>query len=402
MCSQYTSRQDIWDLLYTDKPLELNGTTPASQAFTCRGPRGEVCRPGWVNVRHHLGLKPLEVAEFRCDRRDISRNTSCEQPIRPFYHSLHEALLACESLPGTCSGVQFDAINRFNLWQDRSSLTDGISLGDFELGYMRSSRRMLDVQSEASTPVVISMPRVLPLTAGTELSHGRALQVEAAPSPPGLDEPKGAAAAATIDGGRVEITYSRARTQRALLQGGGSNILEPEALARIQSVEQRLQELPDFDRFATTFISIAPCFQYNTTTMSGLKLDSMCDLTGSKFRDLISSDLAFSPNASCSALKTRIDFEYPSGGPGSFVTSVVRFLEKSNDDVIAVAFDGGKPSFKQTAVMTAVMDDVFLIIPSIAAVFVICATVLLRLRFAVAALMIVLLAIPVSRAVVCL
>ena len=42
----------------------------------------------------------------------------------------------------------------------------------------------------------------------------------------------------------------------------------------------------------------------------------------------------------------------------------------------------------------SIIDDVFLIIPSIAAVFLICAMVLQRLRFAVAALIILLCAIP--------
>ena len=287
--------------------------------------------PTFASCRRHLELKPLEVAEFFCDRTGVARGVSFVQPIRPLTDP---------------SIIQ-------------SALLDAISLRDFKLGYLRSSRRMLDVASESSSPLVVLMAQVLPLTAETGLSSGRALQVKGAPL-------------------------------RALLQGGDSNILlEPEALVHIQSIEQRLRELPDVDRFARSLTVIALCFQYGRNKMSGLKIDSTCDLARPKSKERISSDVAFDPNAS----RTRIDFEYPSGKLGLSVITVDRPLEKSNE-VIAVAFDGGRPSFKQNAIMAAVMDNVLLILHSIAAIFV----VLLRLPAAVAALMIVLLASSVSRA----
>lgn len=190
----------------------------------------------------------------------------------------------------------------------------------------------------------------------------------------------------------IEISYTRARTWAALQRGGDTSILAAEAIARIQGIEQKLRKLDDFDRFSTSFASLAPCFQPNANASGVVHVISSCDFASSGGR--FGSDLTVDfPNMSCSALMTVVYFEYPLSGPGSFVSKMVRYLEQSSDDIISVAFDGG--SFKQTAIMTTVMDDIFLIVPSIAGVFVICATVLLRLRFAIAALLIVLLALPV-------
>jgi hypothetical protein len=384
---QFAPRLDAWSLLSVAGPTrEAAGSR---QPYACRGPHGEACRPGWVNVRHHLGRRLLNVHEdFDCDRTGLVRNTPCERPIRPYYYSLSEALLVCESLPTTCTGVQFDAINRYNLWQERTLATDAISLGDREMGYryMPSSRRLESANELPTNPGMLVRD---PSDSSADILAGHRRVQSASES---QNEEK--LTPATIKSG-IEISYTRARTWRAMQQGGDMNILAPEAVMRIQAVEQQLRELQDFGRFSTSFSSLVPCFHPNSTTPGGLLIDSSCDLSGQAMASLFGSDLSFSyPNMSCSALKTRISFEYPLTGPGSFVGAVVRYLEQSSDDIISVAFDGG--SFKNTAIWTTVIDDVFLIVPSIAGVFVICATVLLRLKFAVAALLMVLLALPVS------
>ena len=93
-------------------------------------------------------------------------------------------------------------------------------------------------------------------------------------------------------------------------------------------------------------------------------------------------------------LKTVLHFE---GMDPAVVDVLIRYFEAANDDLLKIAIDGHP--FKTRAILMSVIDDAFLVIPSIGTVFIICAMVLRRLRFAVAALLILLCALPVGIAV---